>query len=51
MSAEYSAPATVIKSSSTIRKPANPNQIIFFSGGKNINQDQKTNSQNKISVF
>jgi hypothetical protein len=47
MSAEYSTPAAVIKSSRTIRKPSNPNQIIFFSGEKNINQDQKTNSQNK----
>jgi hypothetical protein len=36
----------VIKSSRIIRKPANTNQIIFFSGEKNINQVQKTNSQN-----
>jgi hypothetical protein len=46
MSAEYSTPAAVIKSSRTIRKQANPNQIIFFSGEKNIYQDQKTNTQN-----
>jgi hypothetical protein len=46
MSEQNSTPAAVIKSSRTIRKPANPNRIFFFSDEKNINQDQRTNSQN-----
>jgi hypothetical protein len=37
----------VLKDLCTRRKPANPNHIIFFSDENFLNQDQKTNSQNK----
>jgi hypothetical protein len=46
MLAEYATRAAVLKAFHTRRKCANPNQIIFFSDEKNLNQDQKTNSQN-----
>jgi hypothetical protein len=49
MSAEYPTCATLLKALRTRRKPAYPNQIIFFSNEKTFNQYQKTKGQ--IALF